>query len=510
MTSPLKSPESFRWEFAPSAPSFLRQSLADGTWAASAVLIKRNRLRQVYRVPGSPGMVVKVHSPPGWFERLKARWRPSGRREYESSCLARDRGLAVPAPLGYGVRGVETLSAAVDVGVCDDLAAAWARVAGEPRGRARLLEALVVFARSYASAGLRHPDLHAGNILVADGPAGPRCVLVDLAGVRPCRDRSAWAVAGWVTQLAPSLRRREVSALLSACGAVEPGGDAQGVYGDLLRRQARSAARRWPGRRRRLLEESSLCQCHRDPDGLWRLFRPFSLEAAREALRQHRAQVSAGRLLKDDRKRRLSRVEVGGVSYVVKEFLEPGRGPWRADRRSWLNHYRLAPGRFPVCRCHAWLAGRDGGVLVLEDVGARHLQAASGELPAPSRRPLLASAAQLLAALHSTGAVPHDLKATNFVEARHGEPRGAVCMVDADAVRFWGGVRPVERVRALGQFLGNLPAAVSRRERLRFAVEYRREAGLTPAVLRRLLAALPATSGAAVAARARRGGASRP
>ena len=129
---------------------------------------------------------------------------------------------------------------------------------------------------------------------------------------------------------------------------------------------------------------------------------------------------------------------------------------------------------------------------------------------APARRPLLASAARLLAALHSSSAVPHDLKATNFVEARHGEPRGAVCMVDADAVRFWGGVRPVERVRALGQFLGNLPAAVSRRERLRFAVEYRREAGLTPAVLRRLLAAVPATSGAAVAARARRGGASRP
>lgn len=490
MTPSLSSPETFRWQFAATAPEALRQALGTGAWTATAELIKRNRRRAIYRVPGTPGMIVKHDRPPGLVDCVKSLWRKAGRREYEAAELARRRGLPVPTPLGYACRGGETLFAAVELARCEKLKHTWQRAASDPDLRARLLDALRVFAGEFAAAQVHHPDMHSGNLLVQDTAGRLRCFLVDLAGARLAAGSAgspAWDAAGWVTQLAPGITRREAAQLLRAAAVAPPGTDPMAVWQSLLLRQGRDAARRWPGRRERLLDESSLCQAVPTAEGLWRLARPFALEYAQAALKQHREQVATGHLLKDDRKRRLSRVTVAGTAYVVKEFLRPGTGLWRADRRSWLNHYRLSPEVFPVCRCHAWLEARGSGVLVLEDVGEHHLQSAARKLDAAARRPLLAAAARLVAALHAAGTVPHDLKATNLVAARPGERRGSVCLVDADAVRFGVRVTAAARAAALDQFLGNLPAAVTRRERLRVAVEYRREAGLCRAALRRLL-----------------------
>jgi tRNA A-37 threonylcarbamoyl transferase component Bud32 len=482
--------EGFRWVFAAEVPDATRQRLTAGHWGTDAVVLKRNRRRTIYRLPGTPGAIIKHDRPPRLRDRLKGLWRNPGLREYEATVLARNRGLPVAPPIGFARRGGETLYAAMELKACGKLRDVWDGTRSDSAARARLLAGLAVFARQFAAAQVVHPDLHAGNILVRQGPAEAECFLVDLAGARAVAAEgrlTAWECAGWVTQLAPAINRPEALRLLAAARVAVRDGSGAAVWLDLLRRCGREAARRWPGRRERLLTSSSLCDVAPVEAGLWRLYRPFSLEQAQEALRQHEANVAADRMLKVDRKRRLSRVTVHGQALVVKEFLAPGRGPWRADRRSWFNHYRLSAAHFPVCRCHAWLQGPSRGILVLEDVGQQNLQQACRTAGPAERRSLLKAAMRLLAGLHAAGTVPRDMKATNLVVAPGGDPARAVCLVDVDAVRFDAQVRPGDRLGNLLQFSDNLPPEVRPRERLRAAVVYRRESGLCHEGLRRLL-----------------------
>ncbi len=485
--------ENYRWEFDLGVPEAVRQYLAEGRWPAQAEVLKTNRRRTIYRVSAAWGLIVKHDRAPGWLDRLKSLWRNAGQREYAATSFAQGRGLPAPRPVGHARRGAQSLFAVEEVLGCQKLSQAWASACNDPLRRRLLLQGLEGFARRFGAARVRHPDMHAGNILVREGDAAAECFLVDLAGLRPRNPKgrsAAWDRAGWVTQLAPAITRSEAGALLAAAGVVVPGSDGVAVWQSLLRRQGREAAARWPGRRRRLLRPSSLCEVAAAPEGTWRLFRPFPLAQAQEALRQHLENTARGTLLKNDRKRRLSRVVVDGKPLVVKEFLAPGRGPWRADRRSWMNHYRLAPDVWPVCRCHAWLEGRGRGVLILADVGPSNLQDACRTAAPAERRRLLAAAARLLAGLHALGTVPRDMKATNLVVSPGPAPWPPLYLVDADAVRFDVRVRPADRARNLRQLGENLPGLAAR-ELLRAAVEYRREAGIGREGLRRLLADAP-------------------
>jgi hypothetical protein len=493
MPLPLQAPEQFRWHFAPTASEALRQFLTEGRWAVAAEVLKQNRRRTVYRVPGPLGLIIKHDRPPRFVDWVKAAWRHPGQREYEAGMLALERGLPAPPPVGFARRGAETLFAAVELAGCEDLRQAWRRAQADRVWRGRLLSALAVFARTFVAARVRHPDLHSGNLLVRDQGGAVECFLIDLVGARPLPAGARfapWEALGWITQLAPSIELREVCRLLAAGGELPGAAEPLALWWAFLRRAGHDTARRWPGRRARLLRSSSLCEAGAAAEGRWRLSPPFPLQTAQEALRLHEANVAAERLLKRDRKRRLSRVLVDGRPFVVKEFLAPGWGVWRADRRSWLNHYRLGPEVFRVCRCHAWLQGRRRGVLILEDVGASNLHEAARTADAASRRNLLAAAVRLIAALHTAGTVPRDMKATNIVACAPGAARGPVCLVDADAIRFDVEVSLADRADNLRQFLENLPAEVTLRERLRVGVVYRLAAGVCRADLRRLLGCL--------------------
>jgi hypothetical protein len=491
-TSP-PAPELFRWHFAPALAEALRERLSSGRWADTAVVLKENRRRVVYRVPGTPGLIVKYDRAPRPIDRVKALWRHPGQREYEAGQRALARGLPVPASLGFARRGAETLFAALELPACESLQQAWLRAQVDGAWRRRLLAGLAHFAQTFAAARVRHPDMHAGNILVRDLDPLVECWLVDLAGAQPLAPGArfaVWDAAGWMTQLAPAIAGREVRHLLQAAAVAPSAADPLLAWWPLLRRAGHEAARRWPGRRARLLQSSSLCQTVDTSAGRWRLSPPFPLETAQEAWRQHQANVAAERLLKRDRKRRLSRVEVAGRTLVVKEFVTPGTGTWRSDRRSWLNHYRLGPEAFRVCRCYAWLQAPQRGVLILEDVGAGNLPATLQTAAPAARRELLVAAVRLIAALHAAGTVPRDMKATNVVAADPGAARGSVCLVDADALCFDVTVSLTDRAANLRQFLENLPAVVTRWERLRTLVAYRQASGLSLATLRRLLGRL--------------------
>ncbi|MBN2452582.1 MAG: hypothetical protein JXR77_19520 [Lentisphaeria bacterium] len=493
MTSPPEAADTFRWFFAEDAPGASKESLRSGAWTREAVFVKGNRRRSIFRVPGAPGLIVKVDRPPGLADRLKALWRNAGAREFTCLRAVAATGLPVPRAVGWARRGRETLFAAIDLEPCEKLRTAWERARNDTGMRERLLPALQRFAAAFARARIVHPDMHTGNILVKDAGSRTELFLVDLAGARvlpPGREARPWHTAGWLTQLAPDLRPHEARRLLDAAGLLTPGSPANDLWPELLRRYGHETARRWRGRRCRLLATSSLCTRIEAREGLWLLRHPLDPTELMAALPGHRRQSEVGNMLKVDRKRRLSRVALPSGPVVVKEFVGPGLGLWRADRRSWFCHYRMMPDVLPVCRCLGWLRGEDGhGYLVLEDVGTRSVRDAAAGLPASARRPLLRAAMHLVAWLHLLGIRHRDLKATNFVLRDAGRPGFPVTLVDCDAVRFDTTLTDRDRARALRQFLDNLPPGVSSREKLRAAVAYRQEACLDRARLRRILRA---------------------
>jgi hypothetical protein len=487
---PLHRPEQFRWCFAPDAAQTARECLLAGRWVADATVLKQNRRRTVYRVAGTPGLIIKHDRPPRLWDWLKTGWRQPGQREYAAGRLAQARGLPVPTPVGYARRGGETLSVTLELAGTEKLRQAWLRAQVDPAWRGRLLLALATFARTFAAARVRHPDMHAGNILVADHGNAAACHLVDLVGARLLPAGAPfplWDAVGWITQLASAIEPREVRALLAAAGVLPAGVDPLACWWDLVRQAGRSAAQRWPGRRVRLLQTSSLCEAVRTPAGLWRLLPPFRLESAQEALRQHDAQAAAAPS-HAGQEPRTSRVTVGFNSFIVNEYQHQGWGLWRADRALWLNQYRLSPEGIRARRCHAWLQGPRRGILILEDTGGRTLYDATRAAPPADRRRLLTAAVRLLAALHTSGTLLRAGGAADFAVRSPGSGRGCVCLLSAAAARFDVDVRMADRAAALMQFYGSLPAEVRPREKLRLAVVYRRATGLDRARLRRLLA----------------------
>jgi hypothetical protein len=142
MASTCSTFEGFEWDFAPAAPEALCQRLSRGHWGAEAEVLKRNRRRTIYRVPGAPGLIIKHDRPPSLRDRLKSLWRHAGRREYEATLLGHERGLPLASPVGVARRGSETLYAALELAGCVTLREAWARAQSDSAWRERLLAGL--------------------------------------------------------------------------------------------------------------------------------------------------------------------------------------------------------------------------------------------------------------------------------------------------------------------------------------------------------------------------------
>lgn len=143
-------------------------------------VLKTGERRTVTRevIGGLPRIVKRFHAP-GLLAGARDRYR--ARRE--QGALERLHALGLPVPRPHGVRRrdgywelvMEDLSGMVTLADALEGRAPWPAPALTIASRlGRLLAALV-------EAGVHHPDLHAGNVLVGKGPA---VHLIDLAGVR--------------------------------------------------------------------------------------------------------------------------------------------------------------------------------------------------------------------------------------------------------------------------------------------------------------------------------------
>ncbi len=181
----------------------------------AAELVKRNGPREVWRVRvEGQELFAKLHRPVKVGDYVRGLLRgPASRREWRVARYALQAGLAATPPLacGWG-RTLKRLGHSVlltqAVSNAQPLNSFWVQIKDCPDGQEqyrrardlceRLAEAL---ARAHQS-GLRHLDLHAGNLLVRGGPGErPEIVLVDLQSARVSRSLSETEVLQNLVQL---------------------------------------------------------------------------------------------------------------------------------------------------------------------------------------------------------------------------------------------------------------------------------------------------------------------
>ena len=470
------------------------EELTSGDWLSTAELVKQNRRRTVYRVracDGRPGLYVKHDHPRYPRNRIRASYRCKASSEYQSAAALTEAGVPTAVPLAWGRAGLDGFLVTEELAGAAPFETVWGHCRCRPELRKAFLRGLAHFLHSLAQAGVDHPDLHAGNVLAVQDEGGIRFFLVDVYQATT----GALAAKQWVRTLAwlmaiwHELRRGEARQLLAGSGALPSGTGPDAAWQEIIVVTRRDARALWPGRRRRLLGASSLCERAAADDGRWLVRRPFDPETARQAVAAHRA--GAGTVLKTEPKREVSRVEVNGVRCIVKEFRRPGPwGRWAADARCWLNSFRLEMHRVPVAPCLAWLRADTGaGFLVMQDVGDDVLPVLLSQCAdAGRRRLLLAATGRLLAWVHQAGIVHGDLKLSNvIVRERQDFPRVSLTLVDSDSVRFHAAMPLDRRVRNLRQVLGSLPAELPFREQARLLAAYRREARLSRGEMRDLL-----------------------
>jgi len=173
-----------------------------------------------------------------------------------------------------------------------------------------------------------------------------------------------------------------------------------------------------------------------------------------EALQQHLALCDSGKLLKCFAKRRISRVHVGGRSFIVKEFRKIFKifDILSPDRRTWLGINRLQG----ACPALVWIRSKCPyvGYILLEDGGVQDLMLRMDSPMLPIGTLLFHAAGRIIARLHRAGVFHADCKASNFVARQLPDGHYAVTVIDCDDVRVMSRVPASKIARNLAQFLG--------------------------------------------------------
>ena len=195
----------------------------------------------------------------------------------------------------------------------------------------------------------------------------------------------------------------------------------------------------------------------RDQEGVLRHKRCYAPAMIREAIRQHKDNVQQGRMLKDDHKRRASRIHAAdGRTYIVKEYRNPlWPGCFSRDQQGWLGSNRLVGS----AECFAWQRNADltAAYLLFQDAGDGDLYMAHDlTLPVNEAVPLYRQAGQMLAGLHRQGIYHADTKPSNFVFSTSASGHHRLTVIDCDDIRVNICLSRQRRLKNLAQFIGCL------------------------------------------------------
>ena len=195
-------------------------------------------------------------------------------------------------------------------------------------------------------------------------------------------------------------------------------------------------------------------------EGVWHLLNGFTLPMAREIISRHKLICENGEWLKNDIKRRVSRVIFDNNSFIVKEFCKDHSIPWlNHGRRTWIYSQKLTGLTAP---CLAWFHENTGhGFLIFADLGQIDLYHPE-QIQRLDQLPAAYSAAgHILAELHAHGIYHADTKTVNFIiNDRLSWLSSPVLIIDCDDVHFHHSISKNHQIKNLAQFLclmGNLP-----------------------------------------------------
>jgi tRNA A-37 threonylcarbamoyl transferase component Bud32 len=382
--------------------------------------VKDNRVRSVHRWNG---LYVKCFKHPSLLQQLRRLLHDRAAHEFRVLRALRERGIDAPEPVAHATSGGQTYLFTREIPGALPLRSV-------PLTRPLVLD-LARLVRRVLDAGIRHDDLHIGNVLLAGG----RLHLVDVHRAAVTgglgEDDRLRTVAFVLLSLYTFVSASDALRFVLACGA-----DPRRV-GPLFR-ELRD--RYYRDRESRVFKTGSDFEV---VDGLT-LRRPCAADEARKAL-------SAAPLR------------------MVKEL--PGRRLWLADAETfvkegagaaWRNAFALETRGIPTPRLLATdgarVAGRwiEGALPLWE-----HLKAVGVS------RGLLHRLAGILRRMHERGVYHRDLKANNVL-VRGDE----IWVIDLDRVDLMREVPREGRVWNLAQLNAAVGPPATRSDRLRFFLAY--------------------------------------
>ncbi len=226
-------------------------------------------------------------------------------------------------------------------------------------------------------------------------------------------------------------------------------------------------------------------------EGEWHLLNGFPLPMAQEIINRHKLICESGEWLKNDIKRRVSRVTFDNNSFIIKEFCKDHSIPWlNHGHRTWTYTQKLTGLTAP---CLAWLHDKSGrSFLIFADLGQTDLfypkqLERTADLPAA-----YSAAGKILAELHAHGVYHADTKTVNFViNDRLSWLSSPVLIIDCDDVHFHHSISKNHQIKNLAQFLalmGNLPEELRERLAVDFKNGYQHTLKLSDADMATLMA----------------------
>jgi len=474
-------PEPVHWHWHETETNLGSRFDAAGEWQKQLELVKQNRRRSVYRLAfPDRSFYVKHDHPVSLRNKLKSPLRCKCEEEYLSGHALADAGISTVRYVGWAQAGLDSLVVSEEVPNACTFAEAWRHVRTTEHAEP-FLDAVGRFFATLVNSGIRHPDLHSGNILVTDAEGQPAFHLLDVYGATIRSLSSADDALPILAVLVPICRELDGERLQQLIRQIMDGQAGTVTWLQLQRWIAQRHRKRWPGIRKRLLTNSSICSRQSTASGTWTVMTDeLAVDHAEDALAQHLKCFETGGdgIVKDDAKRCLSKVRVGDRTLIVKEYRRPGPwGRWRADVASWLDTYRI--GRLygiPVGACIGALRHQDRrGFLVFEYVSDTTVEqhwitdgctARSAEL--------VDQVARLVAWLHAAGIYHRDLNPANMMITD--DPGLGLKLIDCDRVAFYRHMVPHgRREQNLAQVLEAIDNRLSTGEREQFLTAYRAE-----------------------------------
>ena len=456
-----------------------------GDWEASAELIKSNVRRSVYRFTHDTRVYYLKHEHPrGLRNSIRSIWQCRAHQEFAAGGALATVGVPAVVCPAWGRAGRDSVLLTVGI-AAQDVEPTWCEIRSHEKERHRYLDGMAAFVASLQKAGVVHCDLHPGNVIVKQCQGYYHFYLVDLYGVRAnqaLRRRDRFDHVHWARNIVRELDgAAELFPILRAASLCDTIDAVPDLLHEIMHRDIRRADARWPGRKLRYLRDSSLCELQREKNATWIVRRPFTYDDARTAIAKHRSQMTAQtNVLKNDRKRCLTRVYLAEQSYVVKEYRRlRGRPPFTADYRSWLNTHRLVSFCIPRPNAIAWCHTNHCSFIIMEDIGDRILKSELAKSDYQQRRYWLAALSQIVAELHTLRIFHRDLKITNvLIRESTAATKTELVVVDLDDIRFQTRINHRRRHKNLAQIMESLPQSVTRWDRHRFLASYRQHCGL--------------------------------